>query len=321
MQIALLPNLPSEEADEISCHSAVVSTEAVVPLDRFSSSMRFKRVMSWMMRFLHNCRARRRYLSVRTGPLTVDELDVTASYWISLSQGAHFSKDFGTLKAKASIPRSSALRSLNPFLDEQGLLRVGGRQENSELAYSRHHPIIIHGKYPVSKLLFRSEHLRLLHAGPLLVSASLGRHYHVVGGHRAIRSSTRSCVICRRKSVRPRSPVMGQLPFERVTADLVFSRVGVDQTWSHSQAYCRKGLHCSVCLPVSEVVHIELVSDLTSEAFIACLRRFIARRGKPTLIWSDHGTNFLGATRLLKELLDFLQQQKSREAISNFCSS
>ena len=57
MQIALLPNLPSEEADEISCHSAVVSTEAVVPLDRFSSSMRFKRVMSWMMRFLHNCRA------------------------------------------------------------------------------------------------------------------------------------------------------------------------------------------------------------------------------------------------------------------------
>ena len=135
---------------------------------------------------------------------------MAASYWISLSQGAHFSKEIGTLKAKASIPRSSALRSLNPFLDEQGLLRVGGRQENSELAYSRRHPTIIHGNHPVSKLLFLSEHLRLLHAGPLLVSASLGRHYHVVGGRRAIRSSTRSCVICRRKSVRPQPPVMGQ---------------------------------------------------------------------------------------------------------------
>ena len=70
-----------------------------------------------------------------------------------------------------------------------------------------------------------------------------------------------------------------------------------------------------------KAVHLELVSDLTSDAFIASLRRFIARRGKPTLLWSDHGTNFVGASRELKEFIDFLKQQKSQGDISQFCSS
>ena len=54
-----------------------------------------------------------------------------------------------------------------------------------------------------------------------------------------------------------------------------------------------------VCVFVSlsvKAVHLELVSDLTSEAFIATLRRFISRRGKPSLIWSDNGTNFVNAS-------------------------
>ena len=121
---------------------------------------------------------------------------------------------------------------------------------------------------------------------------------------------------------------MGQLPFERVTPDLVFSRVGVDYAGpvliklGHIRKPTLIKAYIAVFVSLSvKAVHIELVSDLMSEAFIACLRRFIARRGKPTLIWSDHGTNFVGATWLLKELFDFLQQQKSREAISNFCSS
>ena len=46
-----------------------------------------------------------------------------------------------------------------------------------------------------------------------------------------------------------------------------------------------------------KAVHLKLVSDLTSETFITCLRHFVARRGKPSLILSDHGTNFVGADR------------------------
>jgi hypothetical protein len=63
------------------------------------------------------------------------------------------------------------------------------------------------------------------------------------------------------------------------------------------------------------------VSDLTTDAFIACLRRFVARRGKPTLIWSDHGTNFVGAANELRGLVDFLESQKAQNEISAFCSA
>ena len=74
--------------------------------------------------------------------------------------------------------------------------------------------------------------------------------------------------------------------------------------------------YVSVSLSV-KAVHLELVSDLTADAFIASLRRFIAHCGKPSLIWSDHGTNFVGADRELKE---FLRYQKTQGVISKFCS-
>ena len=62
------------------------------------------------------------------------------------------------------------------------------------------------------------------------------------------------------------------------------------------------------------------MSDLSTDAFIASLRRFTACRGKPTLIWSDHGSNFVGAARELKELAEFLGQQREQGLISDFCT-
>ena len=116
--------------------------------------------------------------------------------------------------------------------------------------------------------------------------------------------------------------MMGQLPIERVTPDAIFSKTGVDYAGPVyiKQGYTRKPvvLKAYVCVFVSlsvKAVHLELVSDLTSESFIACLRRFISRRGKPTLIWSDHGTNFVGAKRVLQELFECLQKNNTT---SNF---
>ena len=70
-----------------------------------------------------------------------------------------------------------------------------------------------------------------------------------------------------------------------------------------------------------KAVHVELVSDLTTEAFLATLHRFIACHGLPTLIWSDHGTNLVGAKRELKELYQFLEQGKPQGILSDFCAS
>ena len=113
--------------------------------------------------------------------------------------------------------------------------------------------------------------------------------------------------------------MLGQLPIERVTPDPVFDKVGVNYTGTvlTKYRYVRKPtiMKVYVCIFVSltvKAVHLELVSDLTSDAFIACLRRFIARRGCPSLIWSDWGTNFVGAARDIKEFYRFLRGQETQ---------
>ena len=180
--------------------------------------------------------------------------------------------------------------------------------------------------HPLTRLIIRSEHARLLHAGPTLLAASLTR-YHIIGGRKVIRSVTRKCITCRHYSAKPQPQMLRQLPIERITPGPVFDKVGVDYAGPVliKYGYVRKPtiVKAYVCLFVSltvKAVHLELVSDLTSDAFIACLRRFIARRGCPSLIWSDWGTNFVGAAREIKELYQFLQGQETQDAVASFLS-
>ncbi len=122
--------------------------------------------------------------------------------------------------------------------------------------------------------------------------------------------------------------MLGQLPVERVTPGPVFDKVGVDFA---GPVYVKFGpvrkptiVKSYICVFVAlsvKAVQLEAVSDLTTEAFMASLRRFIARRGKPSLIMSDHGTNFVGAKGELRELVEFLSLQKTQGVISTFCSS
>ena len=121
--------------------------------------------------------------------------------------------------------------------------------------------------------------------------------------------------------------MIGQLPAERLTPGPVFDKVGIDFAGliQVKYAHVRKPVivKAHICLFVSlsvKAVHLEPVSDLTTDAFIAALRRFTARRGKPSLILSDHGTNFVGATRELKEMYEFLNKQRTQGDISDFCS-
>ena len=145
------------------------------------------------------------------------------TYWFSISQQKHFAEEIDAIQRKVTLPNSSCLLLLHPIVDSSGLLRVGSREQNSRAPYSSQHPIILHGKHPVSKLLIQSEHLRLLYAGPKLLTSSIGRRFHIIGHRKMVRSITRGCVTCRRTSAQPRPQMMGQLPIERVTPDSVFN--------------------------------------------------------------------------------------------------
>ncbi|GBL91567.1 hypothetical protein AVEN_23629-1 [Araneus ventricosus] len=102
---------------------------------------------------------------------------------------------------------------------------------------------------------------------------------------------------------------MGALPKERVTANFPFNCTGVDFTGPFSIKYKNQGK--GVCQKIyvslficfeTKCVHLELVTELTSEAFVATLKRFFSRRGKCSKLFSDNATNFIGSNRELRKL-------------------
>lgn len=175
-------NVPADRVPEEECEVSLMTTvqtkRPIIPLDRYSSFATLQRVTAWVIRFVRNCRA----LSLESvesnnlPSLTVSELLNAERYWISLSQ-EHFLSEISLLKAKQQVHKDSCLLPFRPFLDKVGLLRVGGCESNSKFSYSKVHPIIMHGKHPITKLIVHSEHLRLLHAATDLVTQSSLSHH------------------------------------------------------------------------------------------------------------------------------------------------
>ena len=311
--------------EELKAHHVSLVTSVPEPLFSirgYSSFNKVKSITGWIFRFINNCK--KSDIQSRGVCLSVTELKHSEEYWILKSQVEEFPAEIAALESGKPLPHNSKLVPFTPFLDKNRLLRVGGRQGELKRPYDTIHPIILKGRNSIVKLIIRGEHLRLMHAGSSLIMASLFRRFVIIGGNKSVRSIVRQCVICRRFSIKPQGQKMGNLPALRITPDHPFNNVGVDYAgpFLTKYGYVRKPtiVKSYVCVFVSltvKAVHLELVSDLTTDAFISCLRRFISRRGKPTVIMSDHGTNFVGAAR---EINDFLKQPKSHKAISEFCS-
>ena len=164
------------------------------------------------------------------------------------------------------------------------------------------------------------DHHRLLHAGPTLLSASLARNYYILKGCGMISNIVCNCVTCRRVATRPKPHLLGQLPADRTNPGSIFDHAGIDYDGpilvKHGPVHKPVVTKGYVAIFVSfsvKAVHIEAVSELTTGAFIATLKCFIARQGMATTIWSDHGTNFSGAANEIQELL-------KADAISEFCT-
>ncbi len=311
------------EEKEISLHASLATSPVLPILEKYSSFAHLTRVTAWIFRFVNNCR---KSSARKLDHISVDEISHAERYWISVAQQSAFAEEL--LQKRSELPSRSRLLALHPVLDAYGLIRVGGRTEHSGLPYSRRHPMILPGSHALTKLIIQTEHLRLLHAGPTLVAAMLSYRFHILGSRRTIRSVTRACVACRRVSAKPKPQMLGQLPADRLKPGSVFERTGVDyagpvmiKSGPIRKPILLKAYICVfVCLSV-KAVHLEVVSDLTSEAFIAAFRRFISRRGKPSIMWRDNGTNFVGAANELKNLFSFLQEMTTQQKLSEFCSS
>ena len=287
---------------------------------RFSNYHKMIKVTAWCWRFCQKVRKK----SSHSGRLLASQELTTAEHLLArLAQSRSFPKERDALLHNRPIPSTSRILSLTPYLDENQLLRVGGRlSNNSSLTPSQVHPIIQDSRDPFMSLLFTYMHGCLGHCGPSLLLCAVGWRYHVVSARRLTRSVCSQCKICRRAAPKPQPPLMGQLPEARTTTTPAFQSTGLDFAgpFTIKKGHTRKPVHLKayicifVCLS-TKAIHMEVISGISTAAFLGGLRRFVARRGCPKVINSDNGSNFVGAKNQLSSLYKFLQSEDTNSVI------
>ena len=326
-----------EELKTTRKSTLMVSTETEDSLDqlirRTSSWNKLRRIVARMMRWRNKI----------TGPISAAEIETAETRIIRSVQQNVFSYEYQKLQNSQQV-KTGPLSSFTPFLDEQGLIRIRGRLQRSSLTTDAQHNIII-PKYvmpaklqwydnvgDITKMLILHAHHETMHGGAQQVQMYLNQRYRILNGHSAVRLILKRCVTCRRYDSPKTDQLMGMLPYTRVNQAHAFVHATVDyfgpMDMKASFLRTSKTMKCwgavFVC-SATKAIHLELVTELSSESYIAALKRFIGRRGVPKLIHSDNGKNFVGATKLLEhDLADFLKElrdEKFQAHIIEYCAN
>lgn len=277
-------------------------------LERYSSYNKLIHVVAYIFRFFHNCCPKGSAHNRVVGFLHSEELQHARNALLKMVQLKHFPNEINNLKKNKHIHNTSKLKCLNPFLDEQGIIRVGGRLSNSNLSSECKYPIVLPSKGNFTKLVILKYHLQHLHAGPQLVLSRIRTEFWPLNGRRTVRSVLIKCIVCFKYKPVGFIQQMGNLPADRVSVSRVFSKIGIDYAGpylikeiKHRNKKLVKAYVCIFICLATKAVHIELVTDLTVDGFLNIFRRFIARRGLCSDIYSDNATNFTGANRELRK--------------------
>ena len=294
--------------------------------ERYSSLHKLLNVCAYCLRFINNSK-RNPDLHYSSPFLSATEKQTALLRLITLAQRQTFDTELTELKMRNKVGNKSKIHNLMPFLDSENIIRVGGRLNRAHIHYNQKHPIILPSRHPLTLLILKSQHIAQLHAGPQSVLATIRLTYWPINAKRDIKYVINKCVTCSRANPKMLTPIMGNLPPQRLEPARPFCNTGVDycgpvylvNSKLRKKITIKAYIAIFICL-ATKAVHIELVSDLSTDAFISALRRFIARRGKCTNLYSDNGTNFVGANRELTKLeKQYFKQLLTHNAnISNF---
>jgi hypothetical protein len=237
-------------------------------------------------------------------------------------QKRSFAEEYHQLSTGGGIEKNSTIR---PFLDENGVIRVGGRIRNANLAYNQKHPVLIPKNHNVTEAIIRHFHVKNLHSGTQSTLASIRQQYWPIAGRNKIKQIIHKCISCFRAKPIIAQQKMGDLPVKRLEPARPFINSGLDYCGpilikTHRGRGKQKTIKAYVCLFIclsTKAIHIELVSDLTADTFLDALKRFVSRRGTVKSIISDNATNFIKANKDLIDLHQFFQNSEiSRKLVT-----
>ncbi|XP_055623250.1 uncharacterized protein LOC129766687 [Toxorhynchites rutilus septentrionalis] len=282
----------------VSLPALAVSTQPD-PLFYLRSSLNsLLRIVSYCLRFGHNTRFQAKHI---TGPLAVKEIGKAKRVLTHLAQYEHFAEEIRQLRKQQLVLKQSPLRLLNPYLDEEGIIRVGGRLRNSSIDYVTKHQAILPSHHPFTRILADTRQTSGQCSSTPMLSMLPCQPCKNTPTHRSTSRST-----C--------SPQQAFFSYGRgLLWPFLFETPA--QTRRSPKFY----IAVFICI-ATKAIHLEMVSDLSTTGFLSALHRFIGRYGIPSQIHSDNATNFAGANNELKELYNLLSDKKARDQIHTDCS-
>lgn len=300
----------------------VLNADDLPVFKRFCSFRKLQRVLAYVQRFITNCRTKLVESRVKQSLPTIQELQSALHTIVKVIQHDTLHDEIQRVEDKEPCRR---IGMLGPFLDD-GVLRVGGRIQHSRVPYYTKHQYIL-PNHPLTDLIIRAYHVEHLHVGPSGLLSALRQRFWLLGSRSAVRKITRGCVRCFRVKPKRTTQYMGSLPEIRVVPAAPFEISGVDyagpfliKQGSRKPTLVKAYIAVFVCM-VTKSIHLELVSDMTSAAFIAALQRFVSRRGLIRELHSDNGSNFRGARTELHDLFILFRDYAAVHDIEAFCQT
>ena len=331
---AKIANVSEERKHPVTLHTKTHTP--IIDVSRFSSLSRLLHTVAYVKRFIALLRRKNTCAKTSTGSvndriaqiptLNCDEIEEARLHILRQHQAEFYGKELAMCMGGRQLPSTDALSSLSIFFDHDiNLLRVGGRLAQSEHPESVKYPILISPKSRLADLIIWRSHRTTWHGGPQMTLADTRQQYWIVSGRRKVRQLVRLCKRCSRFALPKPSQLMGDLPEERITQARPFTNTGIDfagpfTTKDGPRKTSKSYLAIFVCF-ATKAVHLEAVSALTKDACLAAIRRFIARRGKPNCIYSDNGTNFVGARNELAAMEGLLSDTDNQDSLKHYAAT
>ena len=207
-----------------------------------------------------------------------------------------------------NLIKPTALKRLG-IKEEDGILVAGCRLEEwSGHTYDNQNPVVLSSKSKLAVLYARKVH-ESCHLGVSTIVSKIRRKYWIVGARNLVKKIRHKCSTCRKLDRALQNQVMGKIPAERLRPAPAWSYSSLDlfgpfeirgEANKRSRA---KGYGVILNCLLSRAVHLEIVTDYGTDAFLLAIRRFIALRGCPIKMWSDRGTQLVAANKEMKQVI------------------
>ena len=203
---------------------------------------------------------------------------------------------------------------------EDGLIRLGGRLQCSDLSREQRHPMLLAGSHRFTELLILQTHIRMHHFGVRVVLSELRTEFWIVRGQQTIKKVLHKCLPCKILGNPRGQQIEAPLTADRMRPSRPFAVTGVDFAGPLYVKVGRETQKPYIALftcATTRAVHLELCTDMTAAKFLMALQRFIGRRGLPHTVYSDNAKTFQVANLELTEVWHALSCCKTHQFLAH----